>query len=264
MQDVLVDYEHLENLLVGYPYPLLYVSACGPHQQGFGPADSRVELRGVHSVPHSQISPDGSFEELIHRSIYYKNGRVDIVTLDIEVFNRMLLGGDSRALEDLYSPLIVVTSAVHSLLKAAATHYVSCTHFDDYQKRVQHWKGVCFADGAAAPTHALLQVYRILLTAVRFLRTGDVETNLLALVRTANLSHLESMLDGDRFEKEFGRHPVCDPGFHKHQISQLEAELESAMSNATLSESQSDEGVFGQMLTFSRFYLPSSSNGTDQ
>lgn len=256
MNQVWIDYEHLVTLVEEHPYPLLFVTVCGPHQVGFGPVESQLELRGVHAVPYDQITADGSYEEIFHKSYFYRRGRVSLVTRDVATFNRMLLGGDSESLEYLYSPLVVRTSSVHYIFKAAGKEYLSPKHVRDIHHRAQFWLN-CLGEESAKPSDAFLHAYRILLMGLHLLQTRRIETDLVKLAKEMQLHDVEQLAKQNRYVSKPLRLNATERRLHARELKRLAAELESMAAATVLVQPPTEKCVFDQMLTFSRFYLAS-------
>ncbi|QDS94709.1 putative nucleotidyltransferase [Roseimaritima multifibrata] len=82
--------------------------------------------------------------------------------------------------------------------------------------------------------HPLLFVYRVLLTGIHLMRTGEVEANLVKLNETAKLPFLEDLIVQKRNRPEKGTFNSADLDFHTAQYEQLTAELEAAYDESKL------------------------------
>jgi predicted nucleotidyltransferase len=82
----------------------------------------------------------------------------------------------------------------------------------------------------------LLYVYRVLLTGIHLMRTGEVEPNLVRLNETARLPYIPDLIARKVSGTEKGRLEQADLEFHAHEYQRLTAELELACEQSTLPE----------------------------
>ena len=105
---------------------------------------------------------------------------LDLVTHDAQKFFTLLLKRNGYVLEQLYSPLIVMTNQAHEELKAIAHGCVTRFHSHHYLGFAEtQWK--LFLKESPPRVKPLLYVYRVLLTGLHLMRTGVVEANLVTL-----------------------------------------------------------------------------------
>ena len=114
-----------------HPYPLVFATISGAHLYGFPSRDSDWDIRGVHVLPAREIF--GLFEtrETIEQSVE-SPVELDVVTHDVKKFFGLLLKRNGYVLEQLYSPLIVQSSAEHLELKQIATGCITRFHSHHY------------------------------------------------------------------------------------------------------------------------------------
>ena len=82
----------------------------------------------------------------------------------------------------------------------------------------------------------LLYVYRVLLTGIHLMQTGEVEANLRTLNETAKLPYLDELVERKLAGPEKGRLNAVDVEFHEREYERLVAALESAAEKSTLPE----------------------------
>src|SRR5215208_4563286 len=109
----------LELVVAEQPYPLLFATISGAHLYGFPSPDSDYDLRGVHILPLREVVGLDTGPETIEVSRKDELD-LDLVTHDVKKFFGLLLKKNGYVLEQLYSPLIVKTSAGHEELKELA------------------------------------------------------------------------------------------------------------------------------------------------
>ena len=114
-----------------HPYPLLFATISGAHLYGFPSRDSDWDIRGVHVLPAREIF--GLFEtrDTVDQSVKSPL-ELDLVTHDAKKFFGLLLKRNGYVLEQLYSPLIVQSSAEHEELKRIALGCITRFHSNHY------------------------------------------------------------------------------------------------------------------------------------
>lgn len=157
------------------PYPLLFVTVSGAHLYGFPSPDSDYDLRGVHLLPLPDVLRLFPGRETIETSETLEGVQIDLVTHDARKFFRLLLQPNGYVLEQLCSPLVVQTCPEHDELKTIAKGCITRYH-------AHHYLGFAEAQWRLFEKYhglkALLYVYRVFLTGIHLMRTGEVEANL--------------------------------------------------------------------------------------
>jgi hypothetical protein len=212
-----------------HPYPLLFVTVSGAHLYGFPSSDSDFDLRGSHVLPADDCLglDDPAW------TVTLEHGRdgaeVDLVTHDLRKFATLLLGNNGYVLEQLYSPLIVLTTPAHGELKEIARGCITrgcCRHYLGFA-RGQWGK---FERESVRRVKTLLYVYRVLLTGIHLMRTGEVNAHLLACneAREEPLTFLPALVARKAQGKEKGALSGDDFNFHRAEVAELAAELEAS------------------------------------
>jgi hypothetical protein len=104
--------------------------------------------------------------------------QVDLVTHDLAKFCRLLLNRNGYVLEQLLSPLVVATSPVHEELRAAAPGCITRHHTHHYLGFARTQWRLFTGRGELKP---LLYTFRVLLTGIHLMRTGEVVADLVRL-----------------------------------------------------------------------------------
>ena len=94
----------------------------------------------------------------------------------------------------------------------------------------------------------LLYVYRVLLTGIHLMRTGEVQANLLNLNETSKLSYIDELIKRKLAGPEKGRLDATDLEFHAREYERLVAELEAAIEKSTLPEQASGKAKLNELL----------------
>src|SRR5512133_45445 len=188
MQDV----ELLKEIAAEQRYPLMFVTISGAHLYGFASPDSDYDLRGVHVLPLRDVLGLDVERETIESSGVRQGIELDLVTHDARKFFQLLLKKNGYVLEQLYSPLIVHTTPEHAELKQVATGCITRHHAHHYFGFAEtQWR--LFEKESPRRVKPLLYVYRVLLTGIHLMRTGEVEANLLHLNEEAPLDHVTDL-----------------------------------------------------------------------
>jgi hypothetical protein len=230
-----IDYDKLRKQVDAHPYPLVFATISGAHLYGFPSVDSDFDLRGVHLLPLEQIVGLEPGEETVERSGVQDGLEMDLVTHDAKKFFTLMLKKNGYVLEQLLSPLVVHTTPEHAELRAIAQDCITRFHGHHYLGfAATQWK--LFRKEEPPKVKPLLYVYRVLLTGIHLMRTGEVEANLLTLNQTAKLGYIDELVERKLAGPETGRLDSADVEFHEREFNRLVADLEAAMEKSPLPE----------------------------
>lgn len=231
----MIDYDRLRRQVDAHPYPLLFATISGAHLYGFPSADSDFDLRGSHLLPVEFVVGLDARDETIEKSGVYNGIEVDLVTHDAKKFFGLMLKNNGYVLEQLLSPLIVHTTPEHDQLKSIAAECITRCHAFHYLGfAANQWK--LFRKEQPPRVKPLLYVYRVLLTGIHLMRTGEVEANLVKLNENAKLPYINGLIERKLTGPEKGRLESADVDFHQREYLRLVAELECAMEKSALPE----------------------------
>lgn len=218
-----------------HPYPLLFATISGAHLYGFPSADSDYDLRGAHVLPLAKVVGLLESEETVERSQVREGLEIDLVTHDVKKFFALLLRKNGYVLEQLLSPLVVHTSPEHEELKSLAPGCITKFHafhylgFAETQLRL-------FQKESPPRVKPLLYIYRVLLTGIHLMRTGQIEANLLTLNETYKLPYINDLVARKLGGAEKERLSDADLEFHAAEYDCLRAQLEMAHKASQLPE----------------------------
>jgi predicted nucleotidyltransferase/predicted dehydrogenase len=216
-------------------YPLLFVTISGAHLYGFPSPDSDFDLRGVHILPAQDLLGLETPKETIESSHIRDGVEIDLVTHDARKFFLLLLKKNGYVLEQLLSPLIVLTTPHHAELKSLIPSLVTKHHAHHYLGFAQtQWH--LFEKGRPRRVKPLLYVYRVLLTGIHLMQTGQVEANLLHLNDLYRLPQIPDLVARKLAGPEQSTLPEGDFAFHEREYQRLRAQLEEAMQDTHLPE----------------------------
>ncbi len=247
--------ELVRDTVTSHPYPLLFATISGAHLYGFPSSDSDYDLRGVHVLPLAQVAGlDRMHDDTLTR-ILPGPPEVDLVTHDVEKFFRLLLKPNGYVLEQIYSPLVVHTTPEHAELKEIARGCITRHHVRHYVGFAENqWK---LFDAEDPPRiKPLLYVFRVLLTGIHLLHTGEVEANLVRLNEQARLSFVSELIQR-KAAAEHGQLSREDVDRYRPEYERLLAALEGAGETSRLPEQSSARPALNDLLLRVRGVTPS-------
>jgi uncharacterized protein len=233
--------------VASHPYPLLFVTISGAHLYGFPSPDSDYDLRGVHVLPVREVVGLDPGRETVERSGVREGLEIDLVTHDAKKFFGLMLRKNGYVLEQLYSPLVVKTTPEHEELKSIAAGCITRHHAHHYLGFAEtQWH--LFQKESPRRVKPLLYVYRVLLSGIHLMRTGEVEANLLNLNEAIRLPYVGELVARKLAGPEQSTLESSDFSFHESEYSRLRAGLEQAYEASTLPEGPSANGALNDLL----------------
>ena len=233
----------LDRIVAAQPYPLLFATISGAHLYGFPSPDSDFDLRGAHVLPLNKVVGLEVQDETVQDSRIIEGLEMDIVSHDVRKFFGLLLKKNGYVLEQLFSPLIVQAAPAHAELKticrpagqAAATGVVTRHHSHHYFGFAEtQW--TLFLKESPRRVKPLLYVYRVLLTGIHLMRTGEIEANLVTLNETFRLPYVPDLVARKLSGPEQSVLAEADIGFYESEYERLRTELQAAHEASQLPE----------------------------
>jgi len=239
--------ERLIRQVDALPYPLLFATISGAHLYGFPSPDSDFDLRGVHVLPLKDVIGMHISHETVEKSGIHDGLEIDLVTHDAKKFFGLMLKKNGYVLEQPLSPLIVRTMPEHEELKSIAPACITRFHAYHYFGFAEtQWK--LFQKASPPHVKPLLYVYRVLLTGIHLMRTGEVEANLTRLNAAAGLPYIPDLIAQKTAGPEKGNWKSADPDFHVREYERLRAELQTAFENSRLPEAPAGAAALNDLL----------------
>jgi hypothetical protein len=220
----MLDKGHLAEVAHKGPEPI-FASISGAHLYGFASLDSDVDLRGAFMLPASEMLGLHPPSETI--TIEDKTTiDLDWVAHDIRKFARLMTNHNGYVLEQLFSPLVVLSTPAHEELIALGKGCVT-------KPTVRHYRG--FARGRrkrlAEPDPTvkhLLYAYRVLLTGIHLMETGEVIANIQVLNERFRFAEIDELVARKRAGAEKMALDQRDMDEHGGLLDRLEAKLQAA------------------------------------
>jgi predicted nucleotidyltransferase len=247
--------DRLRDEVARHPYPLVFATISGAHLYGFPSPDSDYDLRGCYSLPLREVVGLDPGRETVTASTTEGGVEVDLVTHDAKKFFGLMLKPNGYVLEQLYSPLIVHTTPEHDELKAIARECVTRHHFHHYFGFAgTQWR--LFEKERERRIKPLLYLYRVLLTGIHLMRTGEVEANLVRLNEEAKLPHVDDLIARKRAGPESSRLSEEGFAFHEGEYERLSSTLLAAFASSALPESTAARPALNDLLIRLRLGSP--------
>jgi hypothetical protein len=230
--------ERLRAEVAAHPYPLLFATVSGAHLYGFPSGDSDWDLRGCHVLPLAHVAGLEEGEETVKRAHLRGGAEVDLVTHDARKFFALLLRDNGYVLEQLFSPLVVHTTPEHEELKEIARGCVT-------RRCVRHYLGFAhnqwrlWEKEEPRRVKPLLYVYRVLLTGIRMMRSGEVVASLPACNVEMGLPYVDELILRKTAGAEQAVLAEADAVFHRVEFLRLCRALADAAECSRLPETAS-------------------------
>jgi predicted nucleotidyltransferase len=242
-----IDYPKLRRQVDAHPYPLVFATISGAHLYGFPSADSDFDLRGIHVLPLPQVVGLDPGDETVQKEGIYEGIEVDLVTHEAAKFFGLMLKKNGYVLEQIHSPLVVHTTPEFEELRAIAPGCVTRYHFHHYLGfAATQWK--LFRKEDPPRVKPLLYVYRVLLTGLHLMATGEVEANLLTLNESARLPYIDELVARKLAGAEKCKLDAADIDFHEREFNRLVATLEDAGASSKLPEHATAKPALNDLL----------------
>ncbi len=216
-----------------HPFPLLFATVSGAHLYGFASADSDWDLRGAHLLPLSAVAGLDAGTDTVKVSHVRGGAEIDLVTHDARKFFSLLLRNNGYVLEQLYSPLVVHSTPEHEELKEIARGCVT-------RGCVRHYLGFAanqwrlFEKEEPRRVKPLLYVYRVLLSGIHLMRTGEVNASLPACNAEMRLPYVDELIARKTQGAEQSVLDGADVAFHRAEYLRLSIALVEAAEASSL------------------------------
>lgn len=239
--------QRLYDVVAAQPYPLLFTTISGAHLYGFPSPDSDYDLRGVHMLPVREVVSLDEPRETIEVEEIIQGLEIDLVTHDLYKYFNLLLRRNGYVLEQIYSPLVIHTTPAFDELKAIARNCITRHHVHHYLGFVKtEWR--LFSKENPHRVKPLLYVFRVLLTGIHLMKTGEVEANLLTLNGIYKLPYIPDLVARKLSGAEQSTLPDFDLSFYESEYNRLTVELESAFESSILPEAPTARDALNDLL----------------
>lgn len=185
----MLDRHHLAAVARSGPEPV-FAAISGAHLYGFASLDSDVDLRGAFLHPAREmlgLSPPPETISVDEQTAI----DLDWVAHDLRKFARLMTRHNGSVLEQLFSPLVVVGGAEHEELRTLGRGCITRPTVHHYQS-FANARRKRLREPRATVKH-LLYAYRVLLTGIHLMRTGEVVANIQVLNEHFRLPEIDEL-----------------------------------------------------------------------
>ncbi|WP_237771175.1 nucleotidyltransferase domain-containing protein [Kribbella sp. ALI-6-A] len=244
-----LDHGELRAIIADQPYPLLFATVSGAHLYGFPSRDSDVDLRGVHVLPVEEVVGLTTGPDTLDRTWFQNEAEVDLVTHDLAKFVRLMLRRNGYVLEQVLSPLVVTSTPEHEELVALAPGCLTTWH-------AHHYRGFGKTQwdffGKKQELKPLLYTFRVLLTGIHLMRTGEVQADLRELLALPEAPAYLPELMAAKAEAEHG--PLVGPDTERlaKDVAALQDALDQAEAASNLPDRPSADAAMNDLLVRAR------------
>ena len=215
--------------------PVLWVGLTGAHAYGFPSPDSDIDLKGVFVASANQLlglqPPKTSIDFLDD----WEGRETDLTLNELGAVASLLLSGNGNIVERLLGPLQVLTTPLGhqlaELARGALSQRVSRHYMGFFRGMRRESEVEATAGGRTAKR--LLYAYRVSLTGVHLLQTGEVVTDLRPLAEQYGFTQVADLIRvKEQAEKQTVSEPDAAPFLQ--DFDTLEALLEEAVNASVL------------------------------
>lgn len=246
-----LDYQHLKSVSAALgPERPVFVTVSGAHLYGFPSPDSDVDLRGAHVLPIESVIGLRQARETHERSEVVDGLQVDLVSHDLGKYMRLLVSKNGYVLEQILSPLVVVSTPEFERLRELARASINRTLYHHYRGFARgRWK--TFTSEEPKRVKTLLYVYRVLLTGTNMLETGELDADLPRLAAARGLDFVAELVE----RKQRGEATTLDREDverNAQRVSMLEHEMLRAYEQSKLPDAAPNVAEINEFLIETR------------
>ncbi len=237
----------VQSVAARLPFPSLFVTVSGAHLYGFASPDSDVDLRACHLLPLDAFLGLEAPRETLEISQTEDGLEWDIVSHDARKFFLLLLKGSGYALEQVLSPLVVQSSPAHEELCELARATISRRHARHYFGFARsQWK--LFQSEQPPRVKPLLYTFRVLLTGIYLMRSGQLNANLEELNAEFKWPRVDELIALKRATKEKITLSDADFAYFSGEYERLVGELGHAERDSKLQLEPTNRAEFDALL----------------
>ncbi|MCR4411388.1 MAG: nucleotidyltransferase domain-containing protein [Thermoguttaceae bacterium] len=236
-----VDLAAMRGLVEGLGYHPLFVTVSGAHLYGFPSSDSDVDLRGCHLLPLEDVVGIDVPPLTLEYKTVADGTEVELVSHEAGKYLRLLVRNNAYILEQIFSPLVVLGQEFLDELRPLARRCITRHHYHHYRGFYATQRKLIAKD---VPKRAkpVLYAYRVLMTGIHLLRTGEVEANLLRLNQHFGLGFLDELI-ARKIGGEATPVDSLEWSFHEARLAELEAQLDQAFADSPLPDDRDRKAV---------------------
>lgn len=231
--------ERMRELVLEQVDDPLFVTVSGSHIYGFSSPDSDVDLRGAFRLPLRELVGLKQPTETREKAWVDQGLEIDLVAHEIGKYLGLLIKNNGYILEQIFSPLVVLGGDFLEQLRPLAARCITRFHAHHYQGflRSQVKKA---EQEEPKKVKTLLYAYRVVLTGIHLLETGEIQPHLPTLNEKFRISYIDDLIAQKVTEKAAA---VVDWNFHQQELNNWDRKLQEAYDRSALPENRDWEAV---------------------
>lgn len=236
--------------------PLMWLALSGAHAYGFPSEDSDLDLKGVHVSPARSLLGLQEARDAVDVVEEWEGREYDFTSNELGHVARLLLRGNGNMLERFLGPFPVVTTPAGHRMRTLAR--------DALSRNVGHHYGGFFrgmireyrteADAGLRMAKRLLYAYRVALTGIHLLLTGELVTNVVSLHEEYACPNVPELVQLKRL-REKGEVMQADEPRYLADLARLEQVLEGAVTRSVLPAEAVNRGELEEFIIEARLLL---------
>ena len=211
----------------------LFWTVSGSHLYGFSSVDSDIDLRGAFAAPLARLVGIRPVTDTRESKDVLAGREVESVAHEAGKYLRLLAKHNGYVLEQVFSPLVAHGDDFLERLRPIAKRCVTTGCHRHYRGFLQTQRGM-FEKEAVKKAKTLLYAYRVVLTGIHMLETGEVEPHLPTLNERFRLSFIPELIQR-KASAETGVLTDLDVAFHRDELTKWEQKLDAAHAASKLS-----------------------------
>lgn len=223
----------------------LFVTISGAHLYGFSSPDSDFDVRGCHLMPLEAALSIATQKETVEYTGIENGREIDFVSHDAAKFFRLMLKKNGYVMEQVFSPIVVAggpdLDELRSIARGCITKHIHHHYRGFYQNQM-----AMFEKEDVKKAKTLLYAYRVLLTGIHVLRTGEIEANLPKLLEVYPCPGVTDLMAAK--VKEKAGVGALDLEKHRRALDALSARLEQSFAESRLPEEPREAAALDRFL----------------
>ncbi|MBL8795353.1 MAG: nucleotidyltransferase domain-containing protein [Planctomycetia bacterium] len=217
------------------PVPgLRFITVSGAHLYGFPSEDSDIDLRGCYQLPLEDLIGLRRPVETRDLKLDLAGREVELVAHEVGKYLRLLCKHNGYVLEQVFSPLVVLGQEFLDRLRPLAHRCVTRGCYRHYRGFLQSQLQLLEKE-EVKKAKTLLYAYRVVLTGIHLLRTGEVQSNIVELNRAFKLPFIDDLI-AKKQAREHGGLSGLDFAWHRAELDRWEQRLGEAFEQSQLPE----------------------------
>lgn len=217
---------------------VLWLALTGAHAYGFPSADSDLDLKGTYVLLAEDMLRLRPALDPRDDLRVFEGREYDFTTHELTPTLELLLRGNGNILERFLGPFpVVTTEAGHALAQLAADSVSrrSAHHYRGFFAGVRRAYDKEKAEGSRKPKR-LLYAYRVALTGIHLLRTGELEMDVNRLAAEHGFDRVPDLVELKRTQEKGNLPRDLDDTPWLEDLDRLEIDLEAALEASPLPE----------------------------